>query len=393
LSKQKKIALFILTALLVSGILLYVAYRVNQVMDSPDFQDYWLAGDLLNSGESPYNEDAWIPRVIEMGWFSNYTFIYPLPNAMFFSLWARMPYRFSYLLWMYLNMALVIASVLLVLARWKEQSKAELFILPAIAGLIIFRPLLVSIRNGQIGGLLLFIFTVSMLFFNGRKWFIGGILFSLLLLKPNIGVPVFGFFGIYLLLTKKWRAIFGIGVGSLAFLGVGLLISPGWVWDFIEISQRKLDITFGYSPTVWGLSHQLCSQELSCTIPVGSVLAVMLVGFYIWLIIKYKPAAMDIGAVFLPLVLLISPYCWAYEQVMLVFSILWIMGYLSQRGPFIITSLTFIGFSILSLGLLFLSISLSHDVFSFMVPVACCICLLIVIARKYSGSRKQTVIL
>ena len=354
LSKQKKIALFIFSALLVNGILLYVAYRVNQVMDSPDFQDYWLAGDLLNSGESPYNADVWIPRVIQMGWFSNYTFIYPMPSAMFFSLWAKIPYRFSYLLWMFLNMTLVIASVLLVLARWKEQSKIDLYILPAIAGLIIFRPLLVSIRNGQIGGLLLFIFTVSMLFWNDRKWFVGGILFSLLLLKPNIGVPVLGFFGLYLLLTKNWRAIFGVGVGSVAFLGVGLLMSPGWIWDFIEISQRKLDITFGYSPTVWGLSHQLCSQELSCTIPVGSVLTFCLVGFFIWHIIKYKPAEMDIGAVILPLALLISPYCWAYEQVMLVFSILWIMGCLSQKRPFIVTGLSFIGFSVLSVRFAFL---------------------------------------
>lgn len=382
--KQKKIALFILTALLVSGILLYVAYRVNQVMDYPDFLVYWLAGDLLNSGESPYNQVLWSQRVTEIGWFTDQTFLYPMPTAMFFTLWARIPYRYSYMLWMFFCMVLIVASLLLVSARWKDKGKAVRYILPAIAGLVIFRPVLVSIRNGQIGGLLLFILAAAMVLWQDRKWLAGGVVFSFLLFKPNIAVPLYALFGLYFILTRRWKAIIGICGGSLALVGLGFFVSPSWVPEFIEISRRKLDQTFGYAPTLWGASHQICLENYSCTIPVAGLLSLFLVGLFIWLVIKQKPSVMDAGSAIAPLALLLSPFGWAYEQTLLVISIPWIMGLLSEKRSFLPSSTVFIVFSMLSVSLIFLAQSLTHDAYSFIVPLVCFLGLIVLIPSRLS---------
>jgi hypothetical protein len=364
--------------------LLFLAYRINQVMDHPDFLVYWLAGDLLISGESPYNQVLWSQRAVEIEWLFDQTFLYPIPTAMFFTLWARIPYRFSYLLWMFFCMVLIIASLLLVISRWKDQSKAVRYLLPAIAGLVIFRPVLVSIRNGQIGGLLLFILVAAMVLWQDRKWLYGGVVFSFLLFKPNIAVPLYALFGLYFILTWRWKAIIGISAGSLVLIGLGFFVSPSWVREFIEISRRKFDQTFGYAPTLWGASHQICLENSYCTIPVAGLLSLLLVGLFIWIVIKQKPSVMDAGAAIAPLALLLFPYGWAYEQTLLVISIPWIMGLLSEKRSFLLSSTVFILFSMLSVSLIFLAVSLTHDAYSFIVPLICFLGLIVLIPSRLS---------
>jgi hypothetical protein len=325
---------------------------------------------LINHGESPYNVTLWSQGVTQIGWFAEQTFLYPLPTGIFFTFWGALPYRFSYTLWMFLCLAFILSSVLLLLSTWPNGKRMG-YLLPVLAGLVVFRPAIVAIRNGQIGPLLLFILSITFLLWGRRKWFWGGLATASLLMKPTIALPLLGLAAIYLLVNRRWTAFVGMGIGGIVFLVVGWAFDTSWVSGFLNIGQRKLDQAFGYSPTVWGAAHQLCGKSLACTVPLGALFALALVGLYVYALLRFRLGVMDMASLAVPLGLLITPFGWAYEQVLLVIPIMWIMGRLSQKSPFLVSALVFLALSLLSLALLFVAAGVGHDAWSLIVPLVC----------------------
>lgn len=142
---------------------------------------------------------------------------------------------------------------------------------------------------------------------------------SLLALKPTFGLPFSGFYCLYLLVLKKFRAL-SVSLLSLVLLPIsGCLIDPDWIGKFVTVGSGKFNQTIGHNPSIWGIAGIVCQQSRFCTITVGGLIALGLIGATLYLIVArgkwLSPTPMF--SLVIPVSLPITPYLWAYDQILL----------------------------------------------------------------------------
>ncbi len=71
-----------------------------------------------------------------------------------------------------------------------------------------------------------------------------------MVLKPTIGLPVFGLSFLYLRIEKKVRAIGALVLSISVLAAFGWLIDLDWVSQFLIVGSGKFSTTPGYNPTV-----------------------------------------------------------------------------------------------------------------------------------------------
>jgi len=332
-----------------------------------DFFTFWLAGRLALNGDNPYSPTQWVQGHQEYGatWIPNDTLVYPLPLAYLMVPLGALPLHDAYVFWVFLLMVMVLASIALI-TRPGNQLPWNLFA-PLVAGVYLFRPTLVTFRNGQLGGLLLLIIVVSMVLWRRNRWFAGGAVLALLWLKPSIALPV-------VLLTSAWavsarrpRAISGVVVGTAALTIAGWTANPSWIGDYVSIGARKLAASVGYAPSLWGLVGLACNADSSCILRVGLITtALVLFGFALF-VFKFpdlfSPSIFMACAVSVSL--FVTPYIWAYDQVLLALPLAVVIGEMSRsRMPFLVCASVPLLFSLGSLILLVVAFQAGSDAWS-----------------------------
>ena len=163
--------IMILTFLL--SVFYIVATKISYLVDVPnsDFFTFWLSGYLTSEGKNPYDGPTWIAghHQFQANWIPNATFIYPVQIALLFvPLGILSPFQ-AYIVWNVLLQVMIISSLLVIMkiytGRWINH-----YYLPIIACVAIFRPTVVSLINGQISALLLFMVALIMVFWERGKW-------------------------------------------------------------------------------------------------------------------------------------------------------------------------------------------------------------------------------
>ena len=130
-------------------------------------------------------------------------------------------------------------------------------------------------------GLFLIILVGLAFLWQKGYWFQGGLLLGLLALKPNLGIPIIGLLAIWLLIQKQWRALLGTLVSGIILLVAGLIYDPTWVSQYWLVGSAKLAVTFGGSPTVWGLGALISHNNSTWTLLFGGLAALgILFGFF-----------------------------------------------------------------------------------------------------------------
>jgi hypothetical protein len=348
-----------------------------------DFFKLWLGARLVAEGIDPYNSEAWLAGhdLYNVTWRPNPTYLYPLPLAILFFPLTRLPFQWAYIFWFFLSIWSVIGSVFLLL-KLARIPRIYHLVLPLIAGAFLFRPTLVTLRNGQLGAILLLIIALSVYLWQKDRWFFGGVIFALLILKPQLGGPILLLVGLWLLFERRWRALAGMGLSGIILLLIGLLVNPSWLGGFLSIGRHRLSETFGYSPTVHGLSGLYCKYDYGCTLLSGSLTSLFLCVLIIWLLVHYRihsPAT--VIATVIPVALLITPYVWAYDQILLVIPISIVVIRLFERQiPYLLTALMFLIIDVAALALLMLATQIGVDIWSAAIPFAC---LILVIFTTY----------
>jgi hypothetical protein len=319
-----------------------------------DFFKIWLTARLALSGQDAYSQAVWIGAHATYGaeWVTEATSLYPLPLGLLFSPLGALDLFPAYVLWTWLTVVMLTASALLLLPA--AGSMQRHYILPVLAGIACFRPTIPLLLNGQLAGFFLFVCVLVCLLWEKGRWFWGGALLSLLLLKPNVGAPVIALACLYLLANRRWSAMAGIAAASLAMLAAGLARQPNWVAEYVLVLLNKNTETFGFSPTVWGLAAMGCGFTLDCTQVAGSVLAVGLVAGYAVLVLNPKranpPAALALA---ITAAVLVTPYIWPYDQILLALPILLTMAAIRRRtGSFALSAMVFLAVDVLALALL-----------------------------------------
>jgi hypothetical protein len=304
-----------------------VAVRIVNSMESHtdniDFYNIWLGGHLVAFGGNPYDTTQWAaaypPHTLDGA--LNPAFLYPLPLALFLAVFGWLPFHTAYIAWVTLLQLMIIISLGTV---WLHMAspRARYLIIPFLAGIILFRPTTLTLTQGQVSALFLSILIGTALAWEGKRWFLGGVLLGLLALRPNLGFIILAFLSIWLLQKKGWSALMGIAASCLVLLAVGLIYDPHWVTEYLAIGGEKLTSTFGGAPTVWGLSALVCHNGKPCMLTVGGIATMAFIIAFLWLSYRYKSMRPTVAvALAIVVTLLVTPYTWTYDQLLLIIPI------------------------------------------------------------------------
>lgn len=358
------------------GILFFIiATKIISTMEYPnsDFFSFWLSGKLASIGQNPYNNQIWIlgHHQFNATWISDATFLYPLPLALLFTPLGLLPLYDAFVVWDVLTQFMIVFAVVLLMIANSNQSFKH-FILPLFAGVILFRPTIITLINGQLSGMLLLLIAAIIYLWEKGNWKQGAILMAILALKPNLGIPIIGLLSVYLILQKQISALIEGAISGGLLVCVGLAQNHDWIIEFFSVGNTKFSQTFGYSPTVWGMSAFFCNHNLNCTIGYGLFVSLSFLIGCLYLFLKKQSILSPSLIVSLAVIitLLLTPYTWPYDQLLLIAPITTITMQLSRDGyRYLPISFIFIAIDIFALILLSISAKVQLEIWNVFVPL------------------------
>jgi len=138
-------------------IFLLISHKVITYVDTvdSDFFSFWLAGKVVREGLNPYDEIVWLTghEIYYADWISDPTFLYPLYTAVIMIPLSLFELSISYTIWIWISQILIFFSTIKLLSLFGNQTK--FFVFPVFAGLLLFRPILPLLLNGQISSIFL----------------------------------------------------------------------------------------------------------------------------------------------------------------------------------------------------------------------------------------------
>jgi hypothetical protein len=357
-------------------IFFFIAVRIVNTIDyhNSDFFKFWLAGHLATLGQNPYVTDIWIGGHHQFGatWIPEATFLYPLPLSLFFAPLGLLSLYQAFVVWVLLTQYMIYSSVLLLL-RLYPAPLIKHFILPVLAGVILFRPTIITLINGQLSGFLLLVLVCIIYLWEKGKWWQGTVFLPILALKPNLGVPIIVLLSFYLIFQRKITSLIAGGISGLALLITGLAQNSNWIPEFLRVGNIKLSQTFGFSPTIWGISTRLCNYKLYCSIGFGSVLGLIFLIVYIYLLARKQKVLSPALAVGLAItvMLLLTPYTWPYDQLLLIAPIITVTMSIAKAGyRFMPIALIFLVIDVVAIVILGISARIQMEIWSVMIPLS-----------------------
>ena len=365
----------LILVLLCGGILLFVAIEIVKWIDclNSDFFSYWLAGHMTWTKQDIYSAEQWIGAHHYYGasWISDSTFIYPIPLAIIFVPLGLLSLNHAYIAWVFLSEVMIILSVLVLIFLHANPSRKH-YIMPILAGVVLFRPTLITLFSGQVSGMLLLILTFVILLWGKEKWLFGSMLLSLVALKPNIGFPIIIILLLWLLVQKRVASLGGIVISGFALLFIGIVLDTNWIVEYLAIGNNKLTQTFGYSPTLWGLSAYISGFNLFSTIVLGGFATAILLTGVFYMVMRKQKVMTPSWSVSIAIIttLLVTPYTWPYDQLLLVIPIITIMMEMMRRKyPFLLTATAFLFLDLISFVLLEISAQIQMEVLNALIPL------------------------
>jgi hypothetical protein len=267
---------------------------------------------------------------------------------------------------------LMMLAALVLLVRSLPSGRFTRYFVPLLVGLIFFRPAVLTLTNGQLSAFLLLLLAVVIYLWEKGKWEAGAAVLPLLMLKPNLGAPLVVLLGLWLLAERRWKSLAVIAAGLLALLLIGFLQNPHWVAEYWSIGNLKVSQNLWGVPTLWGLGSLLCGHNSGCTLAFGGVTSMLTVAAFIWLVIgRWKDISpFTLTALAAAVTLLVTPYIWTYDQLLLLLPIVDLTFRLDQGGGRIPLALAlFLGVDVLIIVLLVFDTLLDVEIFNALIPL------------------------
>ena len=339
----------------------YDAYR------NKDFFTFWLGGRMAVQGQDVYEDALWVEghAAYDSTWIENRHYVYPLYTALVFAPLGALPVDIAAPAWITLCILMVVVSIVICLSFWHYQ-RWRAFAIVFVIGSILFRPVFLTVLEGQIDALILLLLALGLYLLIIKKPIPAMIALSLTMLKPNIGLPILGCVGVWLLVKRQWKEVLAIFAVNAFLIVPPLLVDPLWISKYLDIGLHKSQDAILF-PNLRGLSGLvLNSREPGTTLLWLAVTGLLLLISFLFCLRNRKVIQIsDILLLAIPLTLLATPYLRAYDLVLLLVPILYLSGRAAQanRG-FTWVVFSFLGWGLLSLAFLFLAVPLGHDIFS-----------------------------
>lgn len=353
----------------------FIAISIMDPVEYPDkdFFTFWLSGRLFVQDENPYSSQVWIAGHHQYGarWIPNATFIYPMPVSLLFAPLGLLPLYEAFVVWVTLSQFMIFFALILLIRVHSDQLLKH-FILPLSVGIMFFRPFYPTLLYGQLSGFLLLVLAGIIYSWEKGKWEQGAILMAILALKPNLGIPIIGLLSLYLIMSKRVSALITLSISGTFLMFLGLVQNPNWVIEFWNAGNTKLAQTFGSSPTIWGISAFFCNYSQTCTIGYGICVSLLFIIGYLYLLAKKQRSlspSLVVGLA-IAITLLLTPYTWTYDQLLLVAPIVTLISLLSKDGySYLPTSLLFLGIDFFAFLLLGIALKIRSDIWNASIPL------------------------
>ena len=331
----QKIAGIIITLSLIGG-MIFLRTQMSKTFDyqNSNFAFFWLSGRMILEGENPYNETQYLAGHDTYGikWRPNNIFPYPLPLALIFIPFGLISLANAYILWQIVSLVSIALIIFILLNHWKESAQRRLLI-PIFAFMFFFGPLYLTLFTGSIGAVAALVILGAILLFEKDRSLLAGVVLSLTILKPPQGLPILLLAGIWFLARRDWKAIFGVTIGGVSLLFIGMIQDPLWAIKFLGASQAVMDRTQGVHSNVWAFSYLACGGTSPCSTLLGGTLGLVLLGlggFFLWQH-QAKVTAWEAFNIIIPIAFVSTIYLWAYDQLTYIIPIVWIVGTLVER--------------------------------------------------------------
>lgn len=222
---------------------------------SRDYIQYWGAYQVAKDGGNPYSPEAMLEVQRRAGYQDH------LPVMMWNPPWTLLviapllglPFESSRVLGLYVNVALLLASVFLLRSVAERSMKADLFDRPlalTVITSVLFYPALDSIHSGQTGVFLVFVVSLSLFFLSRGHQFSAGLLLSLLSIKPHLFI-LLGLYAMICAVRRAPRLLIGGMLGGILLVLATVLIMPGVMSMWIHAMVNPPDPSIAVPVTMW----------------------------------------------------------------------------------------------------------------------------------------------
>lgn len=312
---------------------------------SSNFFVFWLSGNLILAGQSPYDATHWANGHATYGSVTprEPTFLYPLPLAVFLIPLGFLTVGQAYFLWQWLGQAAIALVVYFLLKRWNRTAHNRL-LAPVMFFLLFFGPIYLSLQIGSLGPLTLLFSFGALYFLDTNRLIPAGVLLALTMLKPSQGAPILLLLSLVFLMKRQWKALIGLTLGGILLLLIGFIIDPHWPSVFVNSSRAAFDRRLGVQSNVWGFSYLACGGNTTCYSVLGAIGMLALLGgcaFYLWRNHRHL-SYWQIFNIILPVSFTATLYLWAYDQILYVLPIVWIIGTMVEKTKSYIFAILFL---------------------------------------------------
>lgn len=345
LSIPKPLSISLILAAL--GLLIFARVQISLGFDVPNsnFSFFWLAGRMILNSENPYNENQYLAGhdANSMNWQPNKIFPYPLPLALFCIPLGFFSMKTAYIIWQVVSLLLVALTIYFLLNHWQEKTHQTLLV-PIFFFLMFWGPLYLTTHAGTFSAFSLIILLAAILLLEKEKSLLAGIILAFTMLKPPQGLTILLLVGVWFLARRDWKAIIGMALGGLAILIVGLVQDPQWIQKFLGAGDAVMDRTLGVHSNVWAFAYLACDGASPCATLLGGTLSLILLSgasLLLWQN-QAKWSAWEAMNLIIPVGFLSTIYLWAYDQLVYVIPIVWIVGTLVQKQHSILLAFGFL---------------------------------------------------
>lgn len=287
-----------------------------------DFLSYWAASILTVGGSPAGAYDVTLHHIVQQRAFpfdTRLPFAYPPLYLLFLVPFGFLPYAVAAAVWVAATLGAYGAAARRIMPDWS-------------AAAIAFPPVVICGISGQNGLLTaaLFMAGLSML---GRRPFVAGLIFGCLVIKPQLGLLL----PLAFIAAREWRAFAGAAVTVVTLIVLSLIafgIAP-WFGFFNQFSLFAAIATDGLvgwhkmasvftSLRLAGLASPLAlAIHIACGVAAATA---------VWQVWRATDNMLTRGAILAPASLLISPYLYIYDQVMLIVSLYWLARQGGHKG-------------------------------------------------------------
>jgi alpha-1,2-mannosyltransferase len=279
-----------------------------------DFLSYWAAAVLAASGSPADAYDVALHHAVQQSAFAFDTklpFAYPPPYLLLLVPLGLLPYALSAGVWIAATLAAYVAAVRRLMPDWAGAA-------------IAFPPVAICGISGQNGMLTAALFMAGLAVLGARP-FVAGVIFGCIAIKPQLGILL----PLAFIAGREWRAFAGATVAVLTMIAASLIAFGAAPWLgffgqsglFASIATDGLVGWHKMASVYTSLRLAGLANEAAWALHVVCAIAGAVAVWQVW---RGTTDAITRGAILAPASLLISPYLYVYDQILLIISLYWL---------------------------------------------------------------------